>query len=220
MRKFIANASLKIFVLLVTSFCALVSCLLLFFFSRDIDRNYSSLLEKEINARTLIQSIFTKRLDNYLNVYKIDKSQNIDTIQKYSVKWEKLSNDITSDFVKMKQFVPKDSLSLYNNLDDIIKKRAIIIQHTKDILAHEKENPSINIIDSTNTNYAAAYNESISTFLNNYNSYLLNVSKQLTQRTLKKSNIYLSILPIPLILLLIIFGYLLVLFLRDFSSEE
>ena len=148
MRKFLEKASLKTFTLLLTSFCAFVSCFLLFFFSRDIDRSYSNLLEKEIGARTLIQSIFTKRLNNYSNVYKIDKSQNIDTIEKYSKEWNKLSIDITNDFIKLKQFIPKDSLKLSDNLEDILKKRAVIIQYTKDILSKERENPSINIIDS------------------------------------------------------------------------
>jgi hypothetical protein len=75
-------------------------------------------------------------------------------------------------------------------------------------------------MSNINSSVLKNYNESINIFLNNYNNYLVNRSNALTQRTLRKSNIYLAILPIPMILIFLFFGHILILFLRDFALDE
>ena len=220
MIKLFEKTSLKTFILLVSFCCTLLVCFLLFSFVRNVDRSYSSLLKEEIAARTLIQSIFTKRINNYANVLKIEKANSVDTVEKYLNNWDKLSTEIGNDFIKLQSFVPKDSLKLAENLQEIITKRNVMVQSIKENLLKEKNNTSINLMSNVNSNVLKDYNESINIFLNNYNNYLVNTSNALTKRTLRKSNIYLAILPIPLILIFFFFGHILILFLRDFALDE
>jgi len=220
MIKLFEKTSLKKFILLVSFCCTIAVCFLLFYFVRSVDKSYSNLLKEEIAARTLIQSIFTKRLDNYANVLKIEKANSLDTVEKYLNNWDNLSAEIGNDFIKLQEVVPKDSLKLAENLQEIIKKRNVMLQNIKENLLTEKNGISINLMSNINSSVLKNYNESINIFLNNYNNYLVNRSNALTQRTLRKSNIYLAILPIPMILIFLFFGHILILFLRDFALDE
>lgn len=215
MKKIFEKTSFKIFVLIATFCSTLLVCFLLFFFIKDIDQSYNNLLEKEIGARTLIQSIFSKRLSNYANILKIEKAENADTAQKYFNKWHQLSAEIGNDFIKLQHYVPKDSITLKNSLQEIIAKRNLVVQQTKDALTQNQNS----VITKVNSIDISSYNESISVFLNNYNDYLLNTSNAITKHTLLKSNLYLSILPIPLVLIFLFFGQMLVLYLRDIALD-
>ncbi len=220
MIKFFEKTSLKTFILLITFSCTLLVCFLLFFFVRNIDKSYSRLLKEEIAARTLIQTIFTKRLDNYANVLKIEKANSADTVEKYLNNWDKLSTEIGNDFVRLQKFVPKDSLKLVENLKEIINRRNFMVQNIKATIEKQRNSTSINFISNVNSSDLNNYNESVNIFLSNYNNYLISASNALTDRTLRKSNIYLAILPIPLILIFLFFGNIVIIFLRDFALDE
>lgn len=219
MRNFFKKTPLRILILLASIFCCFVSCLLLYFFARDVDKLYSELIDNDVKARTIIQSIFTQRINNTDNIIKIESTTNADTIDSYFNKWLNQAVLIGKTFDSLQMVIPKDSVRLQQELKEVIVKRTVVILHTQKVLALEKINHTISLLDSIKAD-AKNYQNSISNFLNIYNQSLLNTNKKISKRTIKQSTLYLSILPIPLIVLLIVFIYTLVVFFRNISTEE